>query len=132
MNLTLKKILCSCWFYIQSALIAVGQINTWKEYGKLYMEFVTTAILLLIITTLLYSKSKTIKRFCSKLLIVYSIGLLYFGVLVVLVASPRTYFIAFLIILLPIIGIFISLLLQITLIINQVQKNIKIYLLRLA
>lgn len=27
MNTTQKKVLCSCWFYIQSALIAVGQIN---------------------------------------------------------------------------------------------------------
>lgn len=103
-----KKILCTCWFYLQSVLFGLTQINSYMEYDKVYMEFVITPILLLVITTLLYSRYRTIKRFCSKLLIVYSIGLLYFGVLVDLVASPRTYFIASLIVLLPIIGIFFS------------------------
>lgn len=109
MNPLQKKILCTCWFFIQSILFGLIQINTYIEYDKVYIEFVTTAILLLIITTLLYSRYRTIKRFCSKLLIVYSISLLYFGVLIDLVASPRTELIAILFLLLPIIGIFISL-----------------------
>lgn len=109
MNLLHKKLLCSCWFYIQSIFIMVTQINAWNEYGKVYMEFVSTAILLSVITTFLYSKSRRIKHYCSILLIIYSIGLLFFGILVDLVAFPHTELLAILLIVLPIGGIFISL-----------------------